>query len=197
MQPDCRKAPQGSGSGFKGTGCKAPRERHCKRKNVPRRRQPLGRKSAIADITSVRRQVTNEERTLCGASQKTCMKEDHQQRALSPWCMDGRSVRRRFPEREGPVFFCRGLRWPFSGKTEADRRFFLRVYASSRGGFSTAAFHKGGRGAKPSRLLSFFGRMDTLPPHWPREPYPFFRMCVRDREDQKKQEEITCITKEA
>ena len=29
------------------------------------------------------------------------MKEDHQQRALSPWCMDGRSVRRRFPEREG------------------------------------------------------------------------------------------------
>lgn len=196
MQPDCRKAPQGSGSGFKGTGCKAPRERHCKRKNVPRRRQPLGRKSAIADITSVRRQVTNEERTLRGASQKTCMKEDHQQRALSPWCMDGRSVRRRFPEREGPVFFCRGLRWPFSGKTEADRRFFLRVYVSSRGGFSTAAFHKGGRGAKPSRLLSFLGEWT----HFRRigqGSLTLFSACALEIEKIKKQEEITCITKEA
>ena len=41
----------GSGGGFKGTGCRAPRERHCKRKNVPRRCKPLGRKSVIAGKT--------------------------------------------------------------------------------------------------------------------------------------------------
>lgn len=196
MRPDCRKAPQGSGSGFKGTGCKAPRERHCKRKNVPKRRQPLGRKSAIADITSVRRQVTNEERTLCGASQKTCMKEDHQQRALSPWCMDGRSVRRRFPEREGPVFFCRGLRWPFSGKTEADRRFFCVCTRQAEAVFPPPLSIRAGGGQNPPASSLFLGEWT----HFRRigqGSLTLFSACALEIEKIKKQEEITCITKEA
>ena len=137
----CGRLPQrlrwGSGGGFKGTGCRAPRERHCKRKNVPRRRKPLGRKSVIADIMSVRRQVTNEERTLRGASQKTYIAEDRQQRALSPWCMDRQECAPTFPVWENAGIFS------------------AYGYVRSRRFFQPSAFHKGGRGESLSRLLSF------------------------------------------
>ena len=146
----------GSGGGFKGTGCRAPRERHCKRKNVPRRRKPLGRKSVIADIMSVRRQVTNEERTLRGASQKTYIAEDRQQRALSPWCMDRQECAPTFPVWENAgVFFCRGSRWSFSVERRETGIFSAYGYVRSRRFFQPSAFHKGGRGESLSRLLSF------------------------------------------
>lgn len=114
----------GSGGGFKGTGCRAPRERHCKRKNVPRRRKPLGRKSVITDIMSVRRQVTNEERTLRGASQKTYIAEDRQQRALSPWCMDRQECAPTFPVWENAGIFLSQIPLVILRGTEGDRYFF-------------------------------------------------------------------------
>ena len=74
---------------------------------------------------SVRRQVTNEERLLRGASQKTYMEEDHQQRALSPWCMDRQECAPVLPEGgRCRCFFCRGSRWSSSGKRRRTGGFF-------------------------------------------------------------------------
>lgn len=146
----------GSGGGFKGTGCRAPRERHCKRKNVPRRRKPLGRKSVIADIMSVRRQVTNEERTLRGASQKTYIAEDRQQRALSPWCMDRQECAPTFPVWENAgIFFVADPAGhsPWNGGRPL---FFLHMDTSGRDGFSSRllSIRAGGAKASPASSLS-------------------------------------------
>ena len=146
----------GSGGGFKGTGCKAPRERHCKRKNVPRRRKPLGRKSVIADIMSVRRQVTNEEGTLRGASQKTYIAEDRQQRALSPWCMDRQGCAPTFPVWENAGVFSvadPAGHSPWNGRRPV---FFLHMDTSGRDGFSSRLLSIRAGGAKASPASSLF-----------------------------------------
>ena len=146
----------GSGGGFKGTGCRAPRERHCKRKNVPRRRKPLGRKSVIADIMSVRRQVTNEERTLRGASQKTYIAEDRQQRALSPWCMDRQECAPTFPLWENAGAFSVADPAGHSPWNGGGPAFFLHVDKSSRDGFSSRLLSIRAGGAKASPASSLF-----------------------------------------
>lgn len=146
----------GSGGGFKGTGCRAPRERHCKRKNVPRRRKPLGRKSVIADIMSVRRQVTNEERNLRGASQKTYIAEDRQQRALSPWCMDRQECAPTFPVWENAGVFSvadPAGHSPWNGREPV---FFLHMDKSGRDGFSSRLLSIRAGGAKASPASSLF-----------------------------------------
>ena len=190
----CSRLPQrlrwGSGGGFKGTGCKAPRERHCKRKNVPRRREPLGRKSVITDVMSVRRQVTNEERALRGASQKTYIAEDRQQRALSPWCMDRQECAPTFPVWESAGAFSVADPAGHSPWNGGGPAFFLHMDKSSRDGFSSRLLSIRAGGAKASPASSLFMETDIPPPYWPREPYSFFRVCVRDRENPDK-EEIT------
>lgn len=146
----------GSGGGFKGTGCRVPRERHCKRKNVPRRRKPLGRKSVIADIMSVRRQVTNEERTLRGASQKTYIAEDRQQRALSPWCMDRQECAPTFPVWENAGVFSVAAPAGHSPWNGGRPVFFLHMDTSGRDGFSSRllSIRAGGAKASPASSLS-------------------------------------------
>ena len=146
----------GSGGGFKGTGCRAPRERHCKRKNVPRRCKPLGRKSVIADIMSVRRQVTNEERTLRGASQKTYIAEDRQQRALSPWCMDRQECAPTFPVWENAGVFSVADPAGHSPWNGGRPVFFLHMDTSGRDGFSSRllSIRAGGAKASPASSLS-------------------------------------------
>lgn len=146
----------GSGGGFKGTGCRAPRERHCKRKNVPRRRKPLGRKSVIADIMSVRRQVTNEERTLRGASQKTYIAEDRQQRALSPWCMDRQECAPTFPVWEDAGVFSVAAPAGHSPWNGGRPVFFLHMDTSGRDGFSSRLLSIRAGGAKASPASSLF-----------------------------------------
>lgn len=156
----CSRLPQrlrwGLGGGFKGTGCKAPRERHCKRKNVPRRREPLGRKSVIADVMSVRRQVTNEERALRGASQKTYIAEDRQQRALSPWCMDRQECAPTFPVWENAGAFSVADPAGHSPWNGGGPAFFLHVDKSSRDGFSSRLLSIRAGGAKASPASSLF-----------------------------------------
>jgi hypothetical protein len=164
----CSRLPQrlrwGSGGGFKGTGCKAPRERHCKRKNVPRRREPLGRKSVIADIMSVRRQVTNEERALRGASQKTYIAEDRQQRALSPWCMDRQECAPTFPLWENAGAFSVADPAGHSPWNGGGPAFFLHMDKSSRDGFSSRllSIRAGGAKALPPPLFLWEGHTSAV-----------------------------------
>ena len=83
---------------------------------------------------SVRRQVTNEERTPRGASQKTYIAEDRQQRALSPWYMDRQECAPTFPVWENAGVFSVAAPAGHSPWNGGRPVFFLHMDTSGRVG---------------------------------------------------------------
>ena len=68
------KAPIGSGDSSEGKGFETPRERHCGRKDAPKRREPWDESPPLGEIP--RRQAADVGHKPCGASQENCTEED-------------------------------------------------------------------------------------------------------------------------